>query len=360
MPEETIGYVRLQWTCRQCGTINPGPEKKCQGCGAAQPEDQDFELPEQQELITTEAELSRAASGPDIHCGFCGARNPAEAKTCVQCGAPLSEGVARRKGAVLGAARLDARPDIACPFCGASNPAQATKCRNCGGSLAGSRAAQAEPAVAAAQPGAGKRGLGAVAIVAIVLACVAAIGGIMFLSQTSEQAGVVQATKWEQSVAIEAWGPVAHEGWRDEVPAGAQLGGCLQKYRYTSSEPAPGARKVCGTAYVKDEGQGYGKLVQDCEYEVYDDWCQYTVNEWRVVRTERAAGNDLAPYWPQVVLGQSEREGGKAGTYQVVFLSNDKTYRYVLNDPEAFKKFQPGSKWKLSVNKLGVLTDVKP
>ena len=54
MPEETVGYVRLRWTCRQCGTINPGPEKKCRGCGAAQPEDQTFELPEQQELVEEE------------------------------------------------------------------------------------------------------------------------------------------------------------------------------------------------------------------------------------------------------------------------------------------------------------------
>mgnify|MGYP005840861847 FL=1 len=358
MPEETIGYVRLQWTCRQCGTINPGPEKKCQGCGAAQPEDQAFELPEQQELITSEAELTRAATGPDIHCGFCGARNPSGGKNCVQCGAPLSEGVVRQKGAVLGAAQLDTRPDIVCPFCGAANPAKATKCKNCGGSLAGSRAVQAEPAGASVRLGAGNKGVGATVAIAILLACVVAIGGILFLSQTSEQTGVVQATGWEQSVMIEAWGPVNYEDWRDQVPMGVQLGRCSEKYRYTSSEPVPGARKVCGTAYVKDEGQGYGKLVQDCEYEVYGDWCEYTVNEWHVVRTEKAAGNDIAPYWPQVELGQGEREGAKAGRYQVVFLSNDKTYSYVLDDAETFKRFEPGSKWKLSVNKLGALTSV--
>jgi len=359
MPEETVGYVRLQWTCRQCGTVNPGPEKKCQGCGAAQPENQVFELPEQQELITAEAELKRAASGPDIHCGFCGARNPGDAQMCVQCGAPLSEGVARQKGAVLGAAQLDARPEVACPFCGAMNPAKATKCGSCGGSLASGRAAQVEAPV---QSGSGKKGLGAIAVVGIVLAClVAAVAGIVFLSQSSEQVGVVQATRWEQSIEIEEFGPVTHEAWRDEVPNGARLGGCLEKYRYTSAETVPDAitKKVCGTAYVQDEGQGYGRLVQDCEYEVYDDWCQYTVNEWRVARIEKGSGNDPMPYWPQISLGEGEREGRRSGVYQVVFLANDKTYGYALSDPESFKKFQPGSRWKLAINKLGMVTDVE-
>ena len=356
MPEETVGYVRLQWTCRQCGAVNPGPEEKCQGCGAAQPEDQTFELPEQQELVKDGTELKRAMAGPDVHCGFCGARNPSDAKVCMQCGAPLSEGVSRQKKGVMGAAQLDVRPDVACPFCGAMNPAKSTKCKSCGGSLAGSKPTL--PAVSE-QIGAGAKGLGAIAIVALVLACVAVIGGIVFISQTSEQTGIVKETRWEQSIAIEELGPVTHEDWYDEIPSGVQLGSCVDKYRYTSSNPVPGAKKVCGTAYVKDEGQGYGKMIQDCEYEVYDDWCEYTVNEWRVVRSEIAFGNELVPYWPAVMLGADQREGQKSGVYEVVFLSNDKTYTYQISDFDTFQQYKPGSQWKLTVSKLGAITNVE-
>jgi len=356
MPEETVGYVRLQWTCRQCGTINPGPEKKCQGCGSAQPEDQAFELPDQQEIVTEEADLKRLVVGPDVHCGFCGARNPADDKVCMQCGAPLSEGTARQAGVVVGAAQLDARPDIACPFCGAMNPAKSTKCKNCGGSLAGSKS-QSQPQLPA-DLDAGKKGLGAIAVSAIILACVALVGGIIFLSQTSEQIGIVKEVKWEQNIAVEELGPVAYEGWYGEIPSGVQIGSCAEKYRYTSSESVPGAKKVCGTAYVKDEGQGYGKMLQDCEYEVYDDWCEYTVNEWRVIRSEKAFGNNPLPYWPEITLGAGQREGKRSGAYEVIFLSNDKAYTYSINDLNTFKEYEPGSKWKLSISKLGAVTSV--
>ncbi len=39
-----------------------------------------------------------ASAGADIHCGFCGTRNPATATICSQCGADLKEGKARQAG----------------------------------------------------------------------------------------------------------------------------------------------------------------------------------------------------------------------------------------------------------------------
>jgi DNA-directed RNA polymerase subunit RPC12/RpoP len=51
-----------------------------------------FELPNHQVLITDEAAKAKAAAGADIHCPYCGTRNPAGTKTCSHCGGDLTEG----------------------------------------------------------------------------------------------------------------------------------------------------------------------------------------------------------------------------------------------------------------------------
>ncbi len=355
MAEETVGYVRLQWTCKQCGTINPGPQKTCTGCGAPQPADQEFELPAQQEAIKDQAEIQRAQAGPDVHCPYCGARNPAGSQVCAQCGAPLDEAVARQTGQVLGAAHLDAVPDISCAACGATNPGTATKCSKCGSPLAGPK--RAKP-IAPAGQGTRRRSISVVAIAAIVLACLAlACGVFMFVSQTHEQVGVVHDVGWEMTVNVEALGPVSHQDWRDQVPSRAQLGSCSQRVRSTSSSAVSGAEKVCGTPYVKNQGSGYGKMVQDCEYRVYDDWCSYTIDEWHAVRTEKSSGADLEPRWPEMRLASNEREGTRKQKYRIVFLSNDREHTYNTTDPELFRAFELGSSWKLQVNKLGAISE---
>ena len=60
MARKTVGYIKLQWSCPNCGTKNPGPNKFCMGCGAAQPEDVHFEAPERQDLIKDEEELEKS------------------------------------------------------------------------------------------------------------------------------------------------------------------------------------------------------------------------------------------------------------------------------------------------------------
>ena len=121
MARKTIGHVELQWTCPNCGGINPGPVKVCQSCGAPQPEDVKFEQAVRQELITDEEKLAQAEAGADIHCPYCGARNPAGAETCSQCGGDLVEGVQRESGQVVGAFVSGPEKIIKCPRCGAEN-----------------------------------------------------------------------------------------------------------------------------------------------------------------------------------------------------------------------------------------------
>ena len=171
MTQKTIGYVELEWTCERCGTRNPGTAEKCAACGAPMPEDAKFELPASQQLITDEEKLDRARAGADVHCPYCGARNPAGAEKCAQCSAPLDEAAARQSGQVLGAYHAGAAPDLACPFCGEMNPAAATKCKKCGGAL-GKQPATEEPAKDEKKS---KAGIGITGGLIAALACIVVI-----------------------------------------------------------------------------------------------------------------------------------------------------------------------------------------
>lgn len=354
MARETIGYVRLEWTCPNCGTRNPGPQKTCSGCGTVQPADVTFQQADRQDLLTDQKEVQKAQAGADIHCGFCGARNPAGAATCVACGGDLKEGKQRITGQVVGAYQTGAVKMVPCPNCGAPNPDTAMKCTGCGGNMA-------PPTAAAAQPAAGKGGKFPVWLIILgVVLCIGLALLVSGLTRRSELVGTVQDSQWERSVAVEQFGPVQKDDWKDEIPQGAKLGTCEKRYHHTQTEPVDDAEKVCGTPYTVDKGSGYGQVVQDCEYRVSLDYCQYTVDEWKVVDTVKLQGADDAPSWPQPEIGANQRAGERSEQYHIVFSSEKGEYTYDTSDPALFAQAQPGSRWTLTVNGLNALVDIEP
>jgi membrane protease subunit (stomatin/prohibitin family) len=357
MTQETVGYVELEWTCKRCGTKNPGSQKTCSGCGGAMSDQDQFELPAQQVLITDENALKEAELGPDIHCPYCGTRNKASSKTCSQCGGDLTGAAARQSGQVMGAFQAEPVPDVPCPYCGTLNLANTKKCTKCGGSLAKQATAPAPAAPTGARL---KPGLVAVGVAAVALLCICGIVFSVLSARTTDTAGVVQAVSWERTIQIMEQRPVTHEDWQDSIPSGVQRGTCMSKVRSTQDQPAPGAEKVCGAPYTIDEGSGKGKVVQDCKYEVYDDWCKYTVNEWTEVDKATATGNDLRPQWPDARLKSGQREGNRDERYGVVFTANDKRLEYSPKDATEFSRFNVGSQWTLKVNTFGTVTGVQP
>jgi ribosomal protein L40E len=359
MTQETVGYVELEWTCKRCGSKNPGSNTLCASCGAAMGEQDQFELPEQPVLVTFAP--AATASGSDVHCPYCGGRSPAGSKNCAQCGADLTDAKAREAGQVIGTFQAGPVPDVACPYCGTPNPATALKCRQCSGSLAKPSTARPAPASTRPTPTATGRGLklgiGVAALVAMLCLC-----GIVFaaLGRTTDAPGVVQALNWERSIEIKEQRPVTREDWQDEIPSGASRGTCERKVRRVQAEPAPGADKVCSTPYVIDQGSGQGKVVQDCQYKVYDNWCKYTANEWQVVDRAAVSGNDANVRWPDTRLKPNQREGDRAEKYQVTFAANDQRYTYTPKDAAEFAQFTLGSRWTLKINALGGVGSVQP
>lgn len=359
MTRKTLGYVELEWTCPRCGSRNPGPQKTCSGCGAPQPQDVGFEQTAQEKLVTEQEQVKRARAGPDVHCAFCGARNPADAKVCTQCGADLSEATARVSGQVLGAHRREAAPDVACPSCGALNPASARECSQCGASLARPEPKpKPEPARAAAP--AQRRGCGPVIFVAGAVLIGLVVLGIFLTRPSSDMAASVEGVTWTRSIPILGLVPVTRENWQDEIPPDAVVGECRLEPHHVQDSPAPNSKEICGTPYTVDKGSGFGEVVQDCQYQVYEEWCGYTVKEWQVIDQVVQSGNDLNPRWPVTQLAAGQQAGEGEEKYEIVFDTDGGTYTYATSDPAEFAQFAPGSRWNLKVNKLGGVVEVEP
>jgi hypothetical protein len=109
-----------------------------------------------------------------------------------------------------------------------------------------------------------------------------------------------------------------------------------------------------------DTGTGIGEVVQDCEYQVYADWCEYTVMEWQTADEISSEGSNYSPVWPQTLLKQDQREGERAESYQVIFDSDGNDYSYSTSNFDQFLEFQVGSEWVLQVNAFDMVVDVEP
>ena len=359
MTKKTVGYVHLEWECPACGTRNKGIDKICRSCGAAQPADVDFEQVAQETLIADERIIAQAKAGADIHCPFCGTRNSATAVQCSQCLADLSEAQARASGKVVGAHQNKAVPDVACTHCGSLNSGTAQHCINCGAVLPRpEKPAKSEPAKPKAAPMSKTTRFILFGILGlVVIACIAII---VLSSRTEEVVGEVQDVSWEYSVLVEALTPVEVQDWHDEVPANADVLSCREEIRRVQPNPAPNSVEVCGTPYTIDTGTGVGEVVQDCEYQVYDDLCTYTELQWQDFDLVSLTGNDFDPEWPNPALAQDQRFGQSTESYEVVFNADGRTYTYHPDSFDEYVQFEDGDRWILEVNALNNVRSVTP
>jgi len=355
MTQKELGYIELEWTCKHCNTINPGMQRVCSNCGAPIELDDKLVLPDQQELIQDKEKLEEAQKGPTIQCPYCNVLNPAGTKNCIQCGGDIQAGLARQAGEVLGAHTTVEVPDKPCPFCNQPVKVNAQRCPHCGGSLVEA----VKPVAASTQP---KKTPIWLIIGGILLgvACIASLIAFIALNnKTSDVTGSVANLSWQLSTDILEKQPVSKSAWSEDVPSEAKEVACEDKYKETSSIPAPKSTEVCGTPYVVDQGSGAGKVVQDCEYLVYASYCTYSILDWVTVNTITAQGSDENPQWPSTNLSAGQQEGNRHETYQVIFDVDGQTYSYSPRDMEEFSQFTLDSEWILGINTFGQIKDIR-
>ncbi len=357
MARKTVGFVELEWVCPNCNMKNPGRKKICSGCGSPQPENIAFQRAQEEKIIGKEA-IAPDAVRADIHCGFCGARNPADAKSCSQCSADLTAGKQRASGQILGAYKPSDPKEIKCPHCASMNPGNYQFCMNCGGSLA-----QSAPPQPAQQPPAAKK-LSPFMLILLGLGMIIGCGLLVFLFSGLFKRDTITATvaqrTWQRSVAIEQYGMVEREGWLTEIPEGAGIGSCEKRVYESKNEPAPDSEEVCGTPYVVDKGSGLGEVVQDCEYLVKLDYCSYTINEWAVIDQVVLDGNDTLAVWPEPSLSQNQRLGEREAMYTIHFTGEGADHLYRTTDNGLYEKATVGSVWDLTVDGFDNVVSAEP
>jgi len=366
MARKKVGFVQLVWRCPNCSQINPGPQKTCTACGSPQPDDVQFENMPQQELSKDPTLAEKASKGADVHCPYCQTRNTADAVVCIQCGGDLIGGEKRQSGRVVGAFKTGPLAEQACPTCGTLNPPGNTRCSSCGASMSlpsvqtsgvQSASLQSPPLESAAKKRSPLMWAGLIGLLCVL--AVACIWIISFLTRTSEVTGTVSALEWKLSINIEQLQPVNHSDWSDVIPSNANIDSCQQKVNRVQDYPEGNYEEVCGTPYTVDTGTGVGEVVQDCSYEIYMDYCQYTLQEWTVVDTHTQTGQDAKPYWPTVSLAAGQRQGEPTEDYTIYFDTEKGTLDYSTHDVTVFQAFHPGSTWLLDVNTFGSITDYR-
>jgi hypothetical protein len=336
--------------------------KTCENCGSPQPENVQFELPSEKKFVTDEESIRAAQAGADIHCGFCGTRNPATAKTCSQCGADLTEGKARAAGRVMQAPAPQPKI-VKCDNCGTENTSSSAVCSNCGSPLSkvpalglAPQAAEdttvAKPLVAPKEtivPRA-RRGANWVLIGGILGAlalCCVVIGTLFFLPSKSVEATVVDV-HWQTSIPLQEIRAVDYSNEAGSPPSDAYNVSCRDD-----------SREVCEQKTI-DKGNGYSEVVEECHTET-QQYCSYTIDEWTTIQTYTLDGSDLRPIYEDPSVSSGQRLGQESEELTVTFsTANGEQETYSPDTISEFQQFTVGSTWTLKMNALGGVVGVEP
>ena len=346
---QSKGFIKTEWICPSCNSRNPGPEKTCENCGAPQPENVQFYLPAEAKIIQDENAAKAAKAGADIHCGFCGTRNPGTATVCSQCGGDLKEGKARQAGREM--KREAATTDVKCTNCGEVNPSTRRMCAKCGAPLprAGAAAAETQSKVepgAPVSPASQKKFPWL--IIGGVVACLAiiCIGAYMLFAPSKTVTATVREVYWQTSVPVQEVQAVSYSNEQGSPPSGAYDVSCHDE-----------TRQVCEQKTI-DQGNGYAEVVEECHDES-TQYCSYTLDEWTTIQTYTLDGYDFSPLYSQPNLSSGQQLGEETLEMTVYFVADGTEYLYKPDSTEEFQYYSQGSSWTLHLNALGRVVSVE-
>ena len=348
--KESKGFVELEWVCPNCDGRNKGSKKTCQSCGAPQPDNVKFQRAADEKIVTDEKSLEAAKAGADVHCGFCGTRNPGNAITCSQCGGDLKEGKARQAGQALEEAPTTPLKVVTCTNCGSENPGGERVCIKCGSPLpraaALSLAAVQAKATSAGAPKKKVNGWIFAGVGALFLICCIAVV-MLFAVPSKSVKGTVTNLQWQTSVPVQEIQLVNYSNERGSAPSDAYNVSC-----HTED------KDVCQDKTV-DQGNGFAEVVKECHTES-TQFCDYTMDEWKTVQTYTLDGNDNSPVYEKPSLASSkQRTGSPTETLTVTFSIPSGQKTYSPGSVSKFQQFQVGSTWTLKMNALGGVMSVE-
>lgn len=178
----------------------------------------------------------------------------------------------------------------------------------------------------------------------IALCCATIL--FLFLFPTKSVDGTVTNVYWQTSVPVQEVQPVNYSNERGSPPAGAYNVSCYDD-----------SHEVCEDKTI-DKGNGYAEVVTECHTET-EQYCSYTVDEWKTIQTYDLEGDDLFPVYSDPRLASDQRVGSASDTFTVYFDTADGQLTYSPDTVSEFQQFQFGSTWTINLNALGSVVSVE-
>lgn len=187
----------------------------------------------------------------------------------------------------------------------------------------------------------------------ISIVAISVIAGIYFfisyLSTSKETPVILIEQKWERQIKIEDFRVVKDDDWCSDMPSDAYNIHSRQEIRsYREVEDGMSCQMV-----TQSNGDGTSSLKQVCEQKyrktpVYENYCSYSIDRWRLMDVLTAQGTDKNPTWPStdhLIFNQSNilgniRLGDKSEHYTSIFESHDED-----GDKDIHKCSQKESVW---------------
>ncbi len=350
--------IEAFWDCAYCGQKGIGGlTKQCPNCGHPQDKDIRFYLPEDvEEHVLDENTASQYGKGADWMCSYCNSLNRYNETICHNCGADRNE----QLGDYF--SNKD-ESDHSHDDTNLKNKNTSIK----EGTSTRFRYQKATKNTKQKQ----KRKIGCLPIIGIFFAIML----FVFWPRTSE--ATVMEKDWDRSISIEEYKTVQEDDW--SVPDGGRVYNKKKEIHHYTQEldhyenvQVQKSRQVLdgydvSYDYVNNGDGTYDQVKRstpryrtETYYEterqpvyrdvpVYKTKYYYEIDKWVPTRSVDTNGGSDEPYWGQVSLGSSEREGEHTETYTLTFRTKkEKTYSVNLSQ-DAWSKFTEGDSAKITV-----------
>lgn len=105
-------------------------------------------------------------------------------------------------------------------------------------------------------------------------------------------------------------------------------------------------------------GNGYEQLIQDCVYDVYDSYCEYTVYKTGVIDTATARGSGPDPESPYV--DSQYRTQNLSASFSVTLQDeNGNTYTINPTSLTEYQSYPVGTEFTIEVNSRGRIVNIE-
>lgn len=388
MPEYTI---EMLWTCHVCGQEkNRGLQRHCRNCGHPKGDKDEEFFPEDLSKALEGEDEAKAKAGPDWKCRYCDSLQSSLNKCCTECGVDPVTGSkpweGKTKEITENVETGDKAEKTDAPV--TTTPSTPTETES-----------DTKPLLAIAP-----RILGAFGIVFIFVL----FGWLLFRTKIVDAR--VASVHWEHRVLVERYQVFHHDGFDPEpgafhvMPQGQRFHhtdhvrvgshtehysarvtcgqSCVDQACYTTARNCYTTRRDCrsnknGTATCTggdrvctggdrvcpppkcttkycDEPRtrtvdDYEDQPRTREYYAWDAW------DWTPNRTVRRTGAGFETNWPsdedlKAPLADGEQERTRREEeYHVAFAGKGETYDYAPKDEGEFRRFAPGTSWRLKV-----------